>query len=100
MGALLSAGVWATIGGFFKCLPELLFCWWTSLFLVPLYLIFMGISTVSLFAETAFKKLAGIDTIYLNGNAYGGGSGTTNNGQDLVYAFKDLAQKNEQFKRF
>lgn len=69
---------------FFSLFGDFMFNLLILLLFIPLYFVFMGISTVSLFAETAFKKLAGIDTIYLNGEGYGGGMG---NGQDLVYAF-------------
>ena len=72
------------VKGFFMSMGDILFNLLILLIFVPIYLIFTGISTVSLFAETVFKKLAGIDTIYLGSQSFGGGNG---NGQDLVYAF-------------
>ena len=86
------SGIFSAIGGFLSTvsqfftamLPGFLVALIVAILFVPLYLLFMGIAEVALFGETVFKKLAGIETIYLNGRAYSGGSG---NGQDLVYAF-------------
>ena len=79
-------------------LSSMLGAWWTiflhigdllagllfGLLFLPFILIFQGILNIANFAETTFKKLAGLDTIYLNGQGYSGSDGT---GQDLVYAF-------------
>jgi len=56
-----------------------------GLFSSILYLLFCGIAIIVNTVETIFKKLVGIDTLYLNGQAYGGAS--DNSGYDLVYAF-------------
>ena len=55
-----------------------------KLIFVPIYFIFMGVCWLISFSENVFKAVAGIDKIYLNGTALGGGSG---DGKDLVYAF-------------
>ena len=52
---------------------------------MPLYLVFAGVMLVATFAEMTFKKISGIETIYLNGEAFGGAS--SGDGKDLVYAF-------------
>ena len=55
-----------------------------------LYYTFIGIAQIANFAELVFKKVAGLDTIYVAGEAYGGaqqiGSGAQNTG-GLVMAF-------------
>ena len=85
MNFLLAAGFFAKLGAFFTdMLPQFCIQLVVMVIFVPLYLLFMGIALIGLFAETVFKKLAGIDTIYLNGTAFDGASG---NGQDLVFAF-------------
>lgn len=84
--------IFSAIGGFLETvshywvsmLPNYLVALVVLILFVPLYLLFSGIALVAVFAENVFKKLAGIDTLYLNGTAYSGGNG---NGQDLVYAF-------------
>lgn len=55
-----------------------------KLIFVPIYFIFMGVCWLISFSENVFKAVSGIDKIYLNGNALGGGAG---DGKDLVYAF-------------
>lgn len=53
--------------------------------LSPLFMVFVGIMVLALFAELIFKKMAGLDTVYLGGNKYEGAN--NGSGQDLVYAF-------------
>ena len=78
-------GFFSTLGLFFSFLGDILIALFKFLLFMPMYLIYAGVMMVAQFAETTFKKLAGIDTIYLNGEAFGGASDGT--GQDLVYAF-------------
>lgn len=57
---------------------------WNLVF-VLVYWLFWGVAFVVNFVEIAFKKIAGLDTIYLNGSAYNGAK--DGSGKDLVYAF-------------
>ena len=84
LSSMLGAGIFKTIGLIIKFIPSIVIGVFKFLLFMPLYLIFMGIMMIATFAEMTFKKLSGVDTIYLNGEAFGGGSG---DGKDLVYAF-------------
>ena len=81
---MLGANIFATIGLVFSYFGGIIVALLQFLLFMPMYLIFAGVMMIATFAEMTFKKLAGIDTIYLNGEAFGGGSG---DGKDLVYAF-------------
>ncbi|MBQ3214444.1 MAG: hypothetical protein IJB10_05540 [Clostridia bacterium] len=78
-------GFFSTLGLFFSYLGDILIALFKFLLFMPMYLIYSGVMMVAQFAETTFKKLAGIDEIFLNGESFGGASDGT--GQDLVYAF-------------
>ena len=78
-------GFFSTLGLFFSFIGDILIALFKFLLFMPMYLIYAGVMMVAQFAETTFKKLAGIDTIYLNGEPFGGAS--DGSGQDLVYAF-------------
>lgn len=78
-------GFFSTLALFFSYLGDILIALFKFLLFMPMYLIYAGVMMIAQFAETCFKKLAGIDTIYLNGEAFGGAS--DGSGQDLVYAF-------------
>jgi len=73
-----------TIGNFFSVLGEFVTAVVNFLLFFPFILILAGVLLIAFFAEMVFKKLAGIDTIYLGNTAFGGAN---NGGQDLVYAF-------------
>lgn len=73
-----------TIGNFFSVLGEFATAVINFLLFFPFILILAGVLLIAFFAEMVFKKLAGIDTIYLGNTAFGGAN---NGGQDLVYAF-------------
>ena len=77
-------GVFTVIGNFFGILGDLLSALFCFLLFMPCTLILIGIMTIAYFAELVFKKVAGIDTIYLGNTAFGGAN---DGGQDLVYAF-------------
>ena len=53
-----------------------------------LYYLFIGIAQIADFAQEVFRKVAGLDTIYLGGSAVGGASsGVAQNSGGLVIAF-------------
>ncbi len=74
-------GAWWDI---FSYIGELLGGVFVGILFLPFTLIFQGILIIVDFAEETFKKLAGLDTMFLNGSPI---NGTDGSGQDLVYAF-------------
>ena len=78
-------GFFTMVGNIFAILGDLLKIIITYFLVSPLFLVFVGILILAHFGELIFKKMAGIDVAYLNGQEYGGASDGT--GQDLVYAF-------------
>lgn len=91
MISMLSS-MWEGIASGFAALPTVLGTVILVLLFWPLILIYIAVMGIAYFSEIVFKKLAGIDPIYLNGEQLTGASG---DGKDLVYGFiTDTAVQN------
>ena len=85
--------IFSAIGGFFETIGAIFGAILDQIF-APiwqiLYYLFVGIAQIANFCEVVFKKVAGLDTVYMNGVPYGGaqqvGSGAGNTG-GIVMAF-------------
>ena len=84
MSLLLGAGFFKTVGTVIECLGIILTGFVQFFIFGVLWLLWAGVAIIAHFCEVAFKKLVGIDEIFLNGQSYAGASG---DGHDLVYGF-------------
>ena len=75
--------VFKIIGNFFNIIGDFVKVLMNLALALPLALVLTGVMLIAAFAEMVFKKLAGIDVIYMNNIGYGG----PDSGQDLVYGF-------------
>ena len=83
---------WTGFFNVFSFIGDILGAILKGVLFLPMILIFIGVMAVAYFSEIIFKKLAGIDPIYLDGRQLTGASG---DGKDLVYGFiTDTAVQN------
>lgn len=86
MSSFFILGFFGFLEVLFKYLGNILTALINFFLYSPLTLIFIGIILIAAFSEMVFKKVAGLDTIYVGGIEFGG-TKENGNGQDLVYAF-------------
>lgn len=92
MISMLSVGILEGLGNIAEVLFDVLGAILKGILAAPMFMIYVGVMVIAYFAEIVFKKLAGIDPIYLNGEQLTGASG---DGKDLVYGFiTDTAVQN------
>lgn len=80
----MMGGFFTVVGNLISSLGQILTALFNFLLFLPMVLILIGVMLIAFFAEIVFKKMAGIDAVYLGNTQFGGAN---DGGQDLVYAF-------------